>query len=104
MDLLDAVMSLLTDRLTRCFAAHPGLTRSTQSPETRQLTIKRHINTPIKEKRQNRGFRAEKKTCGSYQIDVFKDFSGTVHLSQDNDHFVAYELFKLPQVTHHLHF
>lgn len=40
---------------------------------------------------------------GSYQIDVFEDFSGTVHLSQDDNHLIVYELLKLPQVTHHLH-
>lgn len=38
-----------------------------------------------------------------YQIDVFKDFSGAVHLPEDDDHLVVYELLKLPQVTHHLH-
>lgn len=39
----------------------------------------------------------------SYQIDMFKDFRGAVHLSQDDDHLIVYELLKLPQVTHHLH-
>lgn len=39
----------------------------------------------------------------SYQIDMFKDFSGAVHLSQDEDHLVVYVLLKLPQVTHHQH-
>lgn len=34
---------------------------------------------------------------------MFKDFSGAVHLSQDDDHLIVYELLKLPQVTHHLH-
>jgi len=38
-----------------------------------------------------------------HQIDVFKDFSGAVHLPQDGDHLVVYELLKLPQVTNHLH-
>lgn len=42
------------------------------------------------------------KPHGSYQIDVFKDFSGAVHLSQDDNHLIVYELLKLPQVTHHL--
>ena len=40
---------------------------------------------------------------GSHQVDVFKDFRGAVHLSQDDDHLVVDELLKLPQVTHHLH-
>lgn len=40
---------------------------------------------------------------GSYQIDMFKYFSGAIHLSQDDNHLVVYELLKLPQVTNHLH-
>lgn len=39
----------------------------------------------------------------SYQKDVVKDFRGTVHLSQDDDHLVVDELLKLPQITDHLH-
>lgn len=34
---------------------------------------------------------------------MIKDLGGTVHLSQDDDHLVVYELFELPQVTNHLH-
>lgn len=34
---------------------------------------------------------------------MVKDFSGAVHLSQDDYHFIVYELLKLPQVTNHLH-
>lgn len=41
---------------------------------------------------------------GSYQIDVVKDFSGAVHLSQYDNHLVVYKLLELSQVTHHLPF
>lgn len=34
---------------------------------------------------------------------MLEDFRGAVHLSQDDDHLVVYELLELPQVADHLH-
>lgn len=40
----------------------------------------------------------------TYQEDVFKDLCRTVHLAQNENHLIVYELFELSQVACHVHF
>lgn len=44
------------------------------------------------------------KESDPYQKDVFKDLRRTVHLAQDDNHLIVYELLELSQVAGHVHF
>lgn len=39
----------------------------------------------------------------TYQKDMFKDLSRTVHLTQDDDHLFVNEALELSQVARHVH-